>query len=165
MLRIMKSAIGNARVLGSILSLVTVLAGCSGAVIDGGSSSQGAINHGCVDDSKACIEQRQAALRALQADRTRGWVKQPASASTYATGVRLFAFKTEKSRLNCDELGAGRREADGAPSVLRSTQARGLTPAQVSRGLIFATEVSKELERERVARRCPTDGAGLRRGV
>lgn len=151
--------------LGLMLGVVTVLAGCSGAVIDGGSDSQVAINHGCVDDSKGCIDQRQAQLRALQADRTRGWVKQPASAASYATGVRLFAFKIEKTRLSCDELGAGRREADGAPGILRSSQARGLTPAQVSRGLMFATEVSKELERER-ARRCPTDGvAGLRRGV
>ncbi len=146
------------------LSLMTALAGCSGAVVDGGTDLPAAINHGCVDDSKGCIEQRQSALRALQADRTRGWVKQPASAASYATGVRLFAFKTEKARLSCDELGLGRREAEGAPGVLRSAQARGLTPAQVSRGLMFASEVSKELDRERL-RRCPTDGVGLRRGL
>jgi hypothetical protein len=141
-----------------------VLGGCGGSVIDGAAGSAATIDHGCVDDSKACIDQRQAALRALQNDKSRSWVKQPASASSYATGVRMFAFKTEKTRLTCDELGAGRREADGAPGLLRSSQARGLTPAQVSRGLMFATEVSKELERER-QRRCPVDGAGLRRGV
>jgi hypothetical protein len=133
-------------------------------VIDGAAGSSATIDHGCVDDSKGCIEQRQAALRALQNDKSRSWVKQPASAASYATGVRLFAFKTEKTRLSCDELGAGRREADGAPGILRSSQARGLTPAQVSRGMMFATEVSKELERER-QRRCPTEGVGLRRGV
>jgi hypothetical protein len=144
--------------------MAILLAGCSGAVIDGGAEKPAVINHGCVDDSKACIEQRQAALRALQGDKSRSWVKQPANAASYATGVRLFAFKTEKVRLTCEELGAGRREADGAPGVLRSPQARGLTPAQVSRGLMFATEVSKELERERL-RRCPVDGVGLRRGV
>jgi hypothetical protein len=151
---------------GAMLScgVALVLAGCGGTVVDGAAGSSAVIDHGCVDDSKACIEQRQAALRVLQNDKSRGWVKQPASASSYATGVRLFAFKTEKARLSCDELGAGRREADGAPGILRSSQARGLTPAQVSRGLMFATEVSKELERER-QRRCPTDGVGLRRGV
>ncbi len=141
-----------------------MLAGCGGSVVDGAASSSAVIDHGCVDDSKACIEHRQAALRALQNDKSRSWVKQPASASSYETGVRLFAFKTEKARLSCDELGAGRREADGAPGILRSSQARGLTPAQVSRGMMFATEVSRELERER-QRRCPTDGVGLRRGV
>ena len=145
------------------ISLAAVLAGCSGAVIDGASEGPAAINHGCVDDSKGCIDQRQAALRTLQGDKSRSWVKQPASAASYATGVRMFAFKTEKTRLTCDELGAGRREADGAPGTLRSSQARGLTPAQVSRGLMFAAEVGKELDRER-QRRCPTD-AGLRRGV
>jgi hypothetical protein len=141
-----------------------VLAGCSGAVIDGNAGSAAMVDHGCVDDSKACIDQRQAALRALQNDKTRSWVRQPANAASYATGVRMFAFKTEKARLTCDELGAGRREADGAPGMLRSSQARGLTPAQVSRGMMFATEVGKELDRER-QRRCATDGVGLRRGV
>ena len=127
------------------------LAGCSGSVVDG--TSGAAVNHGCVDDSKACIDQRQASLKALQADKSRGWVKQPASVNSYATGVRLFAFKTEKARLSCDELGLGRREADSAPAVLRSPQATGLNPATVSRGLMFANEVGKELDREQ-QRRC-----------
>lgn len=131
-------------------------AGCGGSIVDGTAIAP-SVNHGCVDDSKGCIEQRQAALRALQSDRSRGWVRQPASVNSYATGVRLFAFKTEKTRLSCDELGAGRREADGAPGVLKSPAAQGLTPAQVSRGLMFAHEVGRELDRER-QRRC---GANL----
>jgi hypothetical protein len=164
-MQVLGRAIGKSWASGALaLSAALVLAGCSGAVIDGGAESPAVISHGCVDDSKGCIDQRQAALRVLQNDKSRAWVKQPASAGSYATGVRLFAFKTEKARLSCEELSAGRREADGAPGLLRSSQARGLTPAQVSRGLMFATEVSKELERER-QRRCPVDGAGLRRGV
>ena len=147
-----------------LLAAALALAGCSGAVIDGSNDAGAPVNHGCVDDSKHCIDQRQAALRILQADKTRGWIKQPATAATYATGVRLFAFKTEKTRLTCDELGLGRREADGAPGILRSAQARGLTPAQVSRGLMFASEVGKELDRER-QRRCGGGEVGLRRGV
>lgn len=108
---------------------------------------------GCVDDSPGCIAQRQAALRQLQADRSRAWVRQPASVNSYATGVRLFAFKTEKTRMTCDELAAGRREADLAPGVLRGPQAQGLQPGIVSRGVMFAGEVSKELTRE-AQRRC-----------
>ncbi len=144
--------------------LATLLAGCSGAVVDGsaGAGSPTA-HHGCVDDSKGCIDQRQASLRGLQADRTRSWIRQPASINSYATGVRLFAFKTEKSRLTCDELTIGRREADGAPGILRSPQASGLNPATVSRGLMFATEVGRELDREQ-QRRC-AGGGGLRRSV
>ena len=132
--------------------LAALLSGCSGAVVDGTANAPSA-HHGCVDDSKACIDQRQASLRALQADKTRGWIKQAPSVNSYATGVRMFAFKTEKARLSCDELGAGRREANGAPSLLRSPQASGLNPAIVSRGLMFADEVGKELDRER-QRRC-----------
>jgi hypothetical protein len=149
---------------GAATALIVVcgLAGCSGAVIDGGAQAQ-PINHGCVDDSKLCVDQRQAALKTLQADRNKAWVKQPATVGAYATGVRMFAFKTEKARMTCDELSVGRREADGAPGVLRSSQAKGLSPAQVSRSLMFAQEVGKELDRER-SRRC-ADGVGLRRGV
>lgn len=110
-------------------------------------------SYGCVDDSRQCIDQRQATLRSLQADRTRAWVRHPASVGSYATGVRLFAFKTEKQRLTCDELAIGRREADQATGVLRGPQAQGLQPAIVSRGLMFAGEVSKELTRE-AQRRC-----------
>ena len=145
----------------ALATLAALLAGCSGAVVDGGSNSGSpSANHGCVDDSKGCIDQRQASLRALQSDRSRGWVRHPASVNSYATGVRLFAFKTEKSRLTCEELSIGRREAEGAPGVLRSAQAHGLNPATVSRGLMFATEVSRELDREQ-QRRCAN--GGLRR--
>ena len=133
---------------------MSALSGCSGAVTQ--SEGWGPVtNHGCLDDSKACIDQRQATLRSLQADKSRSWVRQPANVNAYATGVRLFAFKTEKARMTCDELGIGRREADGAPGVLRSPQATGLNPAVVSRSLMFATEVSRDLTREQ-QRRCST---------
>jgi hypothetical protein len=130
--------------------LCAMIGGCSTAAVD---PEPPRASFGCVDDSKQCIDQRQASLRALQGDKSRGWVRQPASVNSYATGVRLFAFKTEKARLSCDELGVGRREADAAPGVLRGPQAQGLQPAIVSRGLMFAGEVSKELGRE-AQRRC-----------
>jgi hypothetical protein len=130
--------------------LCAIVGGCSTAAVD---PEPPRAAFGCVDDSKQCIEQRQAALRALQGDRTKAWVRQPASINSYATGVRLFAFRTEKSRLSCDELSIGRREADAAPGVLRGPQAQGLQPQIVSRSIMFAGEVSKELGRE-AQRRC-----------
>ncbi len=144
----------------ALFALTACLSACSGSVIDGSSETSAMANHGCVDDSKACIDQRQGALRTLQSDRTHAWVRHPATINSYATGVRLFAFKTEKARLSCDELVIGRREADAAPGVLRSPQAHGLNPAVVSRSLMFATEVSRELDREQ-QRRCAA--GGLRR--
>ncbi len=140
------------------LTLTVALAACSGSVIDGtAGSAPSSSHHGCVDDSKACIDQRQASLRTLQGDKSRSWVRQPASLNSYATGVRLFAFKTEKTRLSCDELSVGRREAESAPGILRSSQAQGLGPATVSRSLMFAHEVGRELDREQ-QRRCAPNG-------
>jgi hypothetical protein len=133
-----------------LTGLLPLFAACSGTVIE---NEKQAVNHGCIDDSKQCIDQRQAALKTLLADKSRKWVKEPATTGSYATGVRLFAFKTEKPRLNCDELAAGRREADNAPGALRGPSGQGLSPAIISRGVMFAGEVSKELARE-AQKRC-----------
>ncbi|MBL8564416.1 MAG: hypothetical protein JNM89_01725 [Hyphomicrobiaceae bacterium] len=107
----------------------------------------------CLDDSPACVSQRQAALRHLVTRSDRHWVKERASVDAYASGVRLFAFKNKKKELTCDELQVGRSEADAADRVLRGPDGKRLSPAQVSRGTMFAAEVSKELSREQ-ARRC-----------
>ncbi len=106
----------------------------------------------CVDDSLECINRRQALLRQLVADNSRAWMKEPPTPEAYASGVRLFAMKTKKHDLSCSELEHGRREADGAHASLRSVGNR-LTPAQISRGAMFATEVSRELTNEH-GRRC-----------
>ena len=37
----------------------------------------------------------------------------------YASGVRLFALKSKKKELTCDELAHGRTRPTGAPGVLR----------------------------------------------
>ncbi|MFM2421503.1 MAG: hypothetical protein RL291_33 [Pseudomonadota bacterium] len=108
---------------------------------------------GCLDDSKQCVDQRQAQLKALQADRSRQWVRQQPTVEHYAGGVRLFAFKTERTRMTCQELAVGQREADAAPTVLRGPQGRGLSPAQISRGVMFAAEVGNDLRKE-MGRRC-----------
>lgn len=107
----------------------------------------------CVDDSEACIEARRRALKSLRADKSRNWVSQKPDASTYAAGVRLFAFRLEKSSLSCEELTTGVHEADAAPRVLKSAASKSLTPAQISRGMMLSAEIGRELANER-ARRC-----------
>jgi hypothetical protein len=67
--------------------------------------------------------------------------------------VRLFALKNKKKEFTCDELARGRDEADRAPGVLRGPEASNLTPAQKSRGILLASEVSRELGAE-IKRRC-----------
>ncbi len=107
----------------------------------------------CLDDSPNCVAERKSALRHIVTRSDRHWVREPATAHSYASGVRLFAFKTKKKELTCDELKIGRHEADGAARVLRGPDGRTLSPAQISRGVILGEEVSRELAREQ-ARRC-----------
>ncbi len=108
---------------------------------------------GCVDDSKHCIDQRQSTLKSMMADTDRKWVREGATPQAYASGVRLFAFKSRKKDLSCDELAVGKREAEAGPGVLRGAGGGGLSPAQVSRGVMLAGEVGKELGVE-MKRRC-----------
>lgn len=134
-----------------LVGAILPLAGCGGSIEPEATVSPG---YRCVDDSIACVSHRQSVLRGLLADPKRHWVREPADANAYATGVRLFAFKTKKRELTCPELALGRREADAGPAVLRGPQGRHLTPAQVSRGAMLSTEVSRELGKE-MGRRCP----------
>ncbi|MFV0297623.1 MAG: hypothetical protein ACK5JT_16040 [Hyphomicrobiaceae bacterium] len=139
--------------LGRIAQVLT--AACLLAACSTGPELQGDVQPvtRCVDDSPTCIAARKAVLNHMLADHKRGWVNHTADAHTYATGVRLFAFKSKKREMSCSELKQGRREADAAPGVLRGPSGRQLTPAQISRGIMFAGEVSKELARE-IRRRC-----------
>jgi hypothetical protein len=109
--------------------------------------------YSCVDDSIECINRRQGLLRQLQADQSRSWMKEQPTPEAYASGVRLFAMKTKKKELSCAELALGRQEADRGPALLRGPGGAKLTPAQVSRGVMFAGEVSRELGNE-MGRRC-----------
>lgn len=107
---------------------------------------------GCVDDSPECINRRQATLRHMVADSSKSWINETPTPEAYASGVRLFAYKTKKKELTCDELKRGKLEADTARTSLASIGTR-LTPAQVSRSAMLAAEVGRELERES-NRRC-----------
>ncbi|MGZ8410997.1 MAG: hypothetical protein ACXWVS_13945 [Hyphomicrobium sp.] len=91
-------------------------------------------------------------MKAMLADPSKSWISQRPDAAAYASGVRLFAYKSKKKDLSCAELQAGKREADAGPAVLR-TPGNGLSHSQVSRGVILAHEVSRELSRE-LSRRC-----------
>jgi len=108
----------------------------------------------CVDDSKECVDQRQVTLKSYLADNDRKWVKEPTSPQAHASGVRLFAFRSRKKDLSCEELAHGRREAEGAAKSLRGPEGKSLSPAQISRASMFAAEVSKELAAEMRTRRC-----------
>ena len=119
---------------------------------DGGTQLTGR-GMACVDDSQTCITERSAALNHLMSDKQRAWVQQPATPEAYASGVRLFAFKQKKKEMTCDELAIGRREAEAGPATLRGPQGKGLSPAQISRGVMLATEVARELDGE-AKRRC-----------
>jgi hypothetical protein len=107
----------------------------------------------CADDSADCIAERGAQLRTMLSDKNRSWVREPAKPETYASGVRMFAFRGRKRELSCDELAIGRKEAEAAPVALRGEEAKGLSPAQISRGMMLAAEVSRELQAE-IKRRC-----------
>lgn len=133
--------------------LICSLAGFVVAACSAGFDAPAQSGMGCVDDTSHCIEQRRTALQTIMSDRDRRWIHEPPTPAAYASGVRLFAFKTRKTELSCDELAVGRREADNAPAVLRGPGSTNLTPAQVSRGVMLGAEVSRELAAE-MKRRC-----------
>ena len=126
------------------------LSGCGGAEAPSPPPSLGLR---CVDDSAHCISQREKVFDSYMADKQRNWVKQPAAPEAYASGVRLFALSKRRKDLSCDELAHGKREADGAPAALRGPGGTGLTPAQVSRGVMLAGDVGRELAKE-ISKRC-----------
>jgi hypothetical protein len=130
------------------MAAIAALLGCEGPNV--GTSSAGLT---CVDDSADCIARRQQTLSYLIDANDRSWIKAHPPAEAYASGVRLFALQRKKKELTCEELALGRNEAEKAPSVLRGPEGATLTPAQVSRGVILASEVSRELSAE-IKRRC-----------
>ena len=137
----------RARAMAAVLGgLGLVASGCSGLDDRAGLS--------CIDDSPDCVESRQVTLKSMLADDKRGWVREPASPQAHASGVRLFAFRSQKKELSCEELAIGRREADSVPKALKGPEGKTMSPAQVSRTTMLAAEVAKELAAEMRARRC-----------
>lgn len=129
------------------------LSGCLGACAMGPGPEIGTrAGLGCVDDSPECIQRRQTTLRHMVDDKSKSWVHEQPTPEAYASGVRLFAFKTKKKDLTCDELKRGKLEADTARTSLNSIGPR-LTAAQVARSAMLAGEVGRELQNE-INRRC-----------
>jgi hypothetical protein len=108
----------------------------------------------CIDDSPDCVGARQATLKSMLADENRKWVKEPTTVQAHASGVRLFAFRSQKKEMSCEELAIGRREADSVPKALKGPEGKSMSPAQVSRTNMLAAEVSRELAAEMRSRRC-----------
>jgi hypothetical protein len=128
-------------------SLALVVSACSGMDDERAGLS-------CIDDSPDCVGQRQATLKSMIADQDRKWVRESTTPQAHASGVRLFAFRSRKKDLSCEELAIGRREADSVPKALKGPEGKSMSPAQVSRANMFAAEVSRELAAEIRARRC-----------
>jgi hypothetical protein len=137
----------NRAVAAAWCSLCLLASACSGFGVD---DPRAGLT--CVDDSPECVDRRQATLKSMLDDQDRKWVKEPSNAQAHASGVRLFAFRSRKKELSCEELAAGRREADSVPKVLKGS--KDLSPSQISRATLFAAEVSKELAVEMRSRRC-----------
>lgn len=137
---------------GVVIGFAVLVCGCAGPAAKPASQVRAGLN--CVDDSLACREYRQAALKELLADREKTWINRPPDAAAYASGVRLFAYKKRKRDLTCGELAIGVSEAKGARGTLRAASGR-LTPGQIARGAMLGDEIEEELKRER-RRRCKT---------
>ncbi|MFA5948815.1 MAG: hypothetical protein WC807_00880 [Hyphomicrobium sp.] len=132
-----------------LIAISAMLVGCA---VSQGTDIEQRSGLACVDDSIECISRRQSTLRHMVDDPGRAWVKEPPTPEAYASGVRLFAYKTKKKELSCAELAHGKQEADAARTSLKSAGAK-LTHTQVARGAMLATEVGRELQNE-INRRC-----------
>lgn len=111
----------------------------------------------CVDDSKDYMDEAPGDARAAcSPTRKKPAVKDTRDSASACFGRSLASpYRTQKKDLNCDELAAGRREADSRMARAAGPDAKGLSPLGVPRASMFAAEVSKELTAEECgARRC-----------
>lgn len=137
----------------TLLSAIAAVSVCLAACASDPPAPPPQVGLRCVDDSAHCISQREKVFDSYMADKSRAWVKQPAAPEAHASGVRLFALSKRRKDLTCDELQHGKREADAAPAALRGPGGKGLTPAQISRGVMLAGDVGRELAKE-ISKRC-----------
>ena len=144
-----RSGTRRGAVAAALIGLCFVASACSGF---GPEDTRAGLS--CIDDSTECVGQRQVALKSMLDDQDRKWVKEPTNPQAHASGVRLFAFRSRKKELSCEELAVGRREADSVAKTLRGSDGKSMSTAQVARATMFAAEVSKELSAEMRSRRC-----------
>ncbi|MGF1649224.1 MAG: hypothetical protein ACFCUN_02110 [Hyphomicrobiaceae bacterium] len=146
-----QSWVGAARTRLLVGMAATFAAGC--AVNTEGQPQFATSGLTCVEDTTECIAARRAAHMHLVADTSRSWVAARPSARHYVAGVRLFAFKTEAQRLACADLAVGVAEAQRTPAILRGPEGQSFKPGLVSRAIMLAEEVERELKREQ-RKRC-----------
>ena len=109
-------------------------------------------------DEASCVSVENCAsvLKAMVASSDRSWVHRPAAPTVLANGVRLFAYRALRPRLDCGELAAALTEVETAAHTFGHPLA-GLQPEQMQRVKSLSIAVGGELQDER-ARRCVQQG-------
>jgi len=109
-------------------------------------------------DEASCVSVAVCAsvLKAMVADPDRTWVHRPATPAVLANGVRLFAYRALRPRLDCGELSAALTEVETAAHTFGNPLA-GLQPEQMQRVKSLSIAVGGELQDERT-RRCVQQG-------
>jgi hypothetical protein len=107
-----------------------------------------------IQDEASCVSVENCAsvLKGMVASPDRSWVHRPAAPTVLANGVRLFAYRALRPRLDCDELAAALTELETAVHTFGNPLA-GLQPEQMHRVRNLSIQVGGELHDER-ARRC-----------
>lgn len=131
-----------------IAALACVLLAAACAPISSAPEASNNPAAGCVDDSKHCIDKRMSTLKTMVSDQRRSWVYQQESPASYATGVKLFAYRATKAQLTCAELSHGRKETADAALSLKSGSVPGMNDSRLAQVRDMSSQVSKELGRE-----------------
>jgi hypothetical protein len=104
------------------------------------SSSEGSRDaDGCSTPEKCAAE-----LKIMLSDPIRNWVGQQQSPDGYANGTRLFAYRSLRKKLTCDELGRALVEIEAVSPSLQAAR------YEAARKLM--SEVRRELSEERTKR-------------
>ncbi len=92
-------------------------------------------------------------------DPDRAWINKPEAPSTFANGVRLFAYRALRSKLACSELA---RAFEDVKASVRKLDAPipGKSADQVQRVKVLVSEVQDEL-RDEIASRCKSTVTGV----
>ena len=109
-------------------------------------------------DEASClsVENCASVLKAMVASPDRSWVHRPAAPTVLANGVRLFAYRALRPRLDCGELAAALTEVETAAHTFGNPLA-GLPQEQMHRVRSLSVAVGGELQDEQ-ARRCVPQG-------
>jgi len=116
------------------------------------------LRQAAVQDEASCssVENCASVLKAMVASPDRSWVDRPAAPAVLANGVRLFAYRALRPKLDCGELAAALTEVETAAHTFSHPLA-GLQPEQMQRTRSLSIEVGGELQAEQ-ARRCAPQG-------